>query len=80
MRGFLKPARRHLPSEAQSAFSALSRHRRSRIAREAKTSLLKADQWGRGEVVDEQVAAALETGLKALSAPKKKKKAATAAA
>lgn len=78
MRGFLQPARRHVPSEAQTAFSALSRHRRSRIAREAKTSLLKADQWGRGEVVDGQVATALEMGLKALSAPKKKKAVAAA--
>jgi hypothetical protein len=72
MRGFLKPALRQQPSDAQSAFRALSRHRRFRLARNAHTSLLKADQWGRGEVVEAETARALEAGLKSL-APKKKK-------
>jgi hypothetical protein len=74
MRGFLQPALRHLPTEAQSAFHALSRHRRFRIARDAKTTLVKADQWGRGEIVAIETASALEASFKALATTKKTKK------
>jgi hypothetical protein len=74
MRGFLQPALRHLPSEAQSAFRALSRHRRFRIARDAKTTLVKADQWGRGETIEIDTASALEASFKALTMTKKTKK------
>jgi hypothetical protein len=71
MRGFLQPALRHLPSETQSAFRALSRHRRFRIARHAQTTLLKADQWGRGEIIEAEAARALESGVVALKSKKK---------
>jgi hypothetical protein len=71
MRGFLQPALRTQPSEVQSAFRAMSRHRRSQLARYAKTSLLKANQWGRGEVIDSPAASALEAGVQALAAKKK---------
>jgi hypothetical protein len=73
MRGYQQSAIRILVSDNQSAFRALSRHRRSKLARAAQTTLVKADQWGRGEIVPADVAAALESGLKALQskAPKK---------
>jgi hypothetical protein len=68
MRGFLKPSVRHHPSDAQRAFQTLARHRRAKVASVAKTTLVKADQWGRGEVVPTDVAAALEQGLHDLQA------------
>jgi hypothetical protein len=73
MRGYQQAAVRILVSDTQSAFRALSRHRRSRLARGAQTTLVKADQWGRGEAVPADVAAALESGLKALQSKSAKK-------
>jgi hypothetical protein len=69
MRGFLKPAVRPVPTETQTAFQAFSRGRRSKLARLAHTTLVKADQWARGEGVTADVATALEA---ALGARKKK--------
>jgi hypothetical protein len=71
MRGFLSPAVRPLVSDTQRAFQALSRHRRTKLARAAQTTLLKADQWGRGDAVAAEVSKGLEAGLKALGAKKK---------
>jgi hypothetical protein len=71
MRGFLSPAVRPETTESQRAFQALSRHRRSKLARAAHTTLVKADQWGRGDGVPHEVASALESGLKALTSKKK---------
>jgi hypothetical protein len=71
MRGFLQPAVRPLITDPQRAFSALSRHRRTKIARAAQTTLVKADQWSRGDAVAAEVATALEGGLKALTSKKK---------
>jgi hypothetical protein len=71
MRGFLHPAHHILPSEAQRDFRAMSRHRRSRLARDAHVTLVKADQWGRGGTIASDEASALEAGVKALSALKK---------
>jgi len=71
MRGFLQPALRSNPSESQTSFAALSRGRRSKLATAAQTTLVKADQWARGERVTNDVAEALEAQLKALSAKKK---------
>jgi hypothetical protein len=71
MRGYLQPAVRTKASETQEAFAGLSRHRRTKLARTAQTTLVKADQWSRGEGADAQVAKALETGLKALQGKKK---------
>jgi hypothetical protein len=71
MRGFLSPAVRHQVSDNQREFRALSRHRRTKLARAAQTTLVKADQWGRGDTVAPEVAKALETGLTALTKKKK---------
>jgi hypothetical protein len=71
MRGFQTPAVRPQTTEFQQTFQGLSRHRRSKIAQAAQTTLVKADQWGRGDGASPEVAGALEAGLKALSAKKK---------
>ena len=60
MRGFLQPAKKNTPSEAQVAFGALPRGRRVKLAKAAQTTLVKADQWARGEAVDAALAEALE--------------------
>jgi hypothetical protein len=72
MRGFLTPAVRTVPSESQSSFAAMNRGRRSKVAKAANTTLVKADQWARGDVVPADVSEALEGALKARKAPKKK--------
>jgi hypothetical protein len=72
MRGFHTPAVRIVTTDSQRAFQDLSRHRRTKLARAAHTTLLKADQWGRGDAVGAEVATALDSGVKSLSAPKKK--------
>jgi hypothetical protein len=69
MRGFLHPAVRPIPSEAQTKFQGLQRGRRTKLARAANTTLVKADQWARGDVVSTDVSEALESAL----AAKKKK-------
>ena len=71
MRGFLHPAVRIMPSEAQASFRSLTRARRTKLARAANTTLLKADQWARGDSVGPDVGEALES---AVSARKTKKK------
>jgi hypothetical protein len=73
MRGFLRPAVQSQPSAPQGAFRALSRHRRSKLATAAQTTLVKADQWARGDHVVPEVAAALESALKALQSKGAKK-------
>jgi hypothetical protein len=71
MRGYQRPAVRLLPTDAQRTFRALSRHRRTKLARAAQTTLVKADQWGHGGTTPPDVASALETALRQLSAKKK---------
>jgi hypothetical protein len=71
MRGFLQPSLRHDPSETQNAFRTLSRNRRSKLAEEAQTDLVKASQWARGEAVPAEVASALEKSVSAHLAKKK---------
>jgi hypothetical protein len=73
MRGYQQSAVRSHATEAQSAFRALSRHRRTKLARIAQTTLVKADQWGRGGQVAPEVAGALESALKALQSKGAKK-------
>jgi hypothetical protein len=70
MRGFLHPAIRPIPSDAQSKFRGLQRGRRTKLARAASTTLVKADQWARGDLVGSDVSEALE---RALAAATKKK-------
>ena len=72
MRGFLAPAKRQSPNEVQKAFGALARGRRSKMAKAAQTTLLKADQWARGDQTPKPIADALAKGLAALQSKKKK--------
>jgi hypothetical protein len=77
MRGSRQPAVRTLTNEAQNAFRTLSRHRRTKLAHTANTTLVKADQWSRGGTTPSELATALEGALKALKAkgaPKEKEK------
>jgi hypothetical protein len=71
MRGFLQPALKHVPTETQRGFATLSRHRRAHLAEAAQTTLLKASQWARGDVVPAAVAEALEKSVTAHLAKKK---------
>ena len=71
MRGFLSPSVRPQASDTQRAFVVLSRHRRTKLARAAQTTLVKADQWARGDAIAPEIATALESGLKALGQKKK---------
>lgn len=71
MRGFLQPALKHVQTETQAAFGALSRHRRAHLAEAAQTTLVKASQWSRGDAVPAEVAEALEKATKAHLAKKK---------
>ena len=72
MRGFLAPAVKVNPTDSQKRFQTLARGRRVKLARAAKTTLLKADQWARGEGKSADVGAALDHALAQLGAPKKK--------
>lgn len=69
MRGSRTPAKRSVPSNSQKRFATLSRGRRSKLAKAAGTTLVKADQWARGRAVDAAIATALETHLDKLRAP-----------
>ncbi|WP_394826638.1 hypothetical protein [Pendulispora albinea] len=71
MRGFLQPSLRIVATESQIAFRALGRGRRAKIARAAQTTLVKADQWGRGATVPADLADALERALKTATTKKK---------
>jgi len=71
MRGFLEPAVRQTPSESQDSFRGLSRSRRTKLAKTANTTLLKADQWARGDAASKETAAALEDAFAKLKAKKK---------
>ena len=70
MRGSRTSAKRPVQSDTQKRFATLSRGRRSKLAKAAGTTLLKADQWARGGKADAAVATALETHLDKLPAPK----------
>ncbi|HXN33569.1 MAG TPA: hypothetical protein VN894_16985 [Polyangiaceae bacterium] len=73
MRGFQRPAVRVTTTDSQRAFGALSRHRRTKLARTAHTTLLKADQWSRGDATLPEIASALDRALQALGAKGAKK-------
>ena len=75
MRGFQQPSVRPQTTDAQRSFRGLSRHRRTKLARTAHTTLVKADQWGRGDATPAEVATALEGALQALQDKGSKKKA-----
>jgi DNA-binding transcriptional regulator YiaG len=63
MRGARIPAVRPLTNENQNKLRDLSRHRRSKIARAAHTTLVKVDQWGRGEALPGELGAAIEQAV-----------------
>jgi len=69
MRGSRTPAKRSVRSDTQTRFATLSRGRRSKLAKAAGTTLLKADQWARGGAIDAAIATALETHLDKLRKP-----------
>jgi hypothetical protein len=71
MRGFLAPAVKVTVTESQKRFQTLSRGRRVKLARAAKTTLVKADQWARGNGRSAELGTALEHALKQLGAKKK---------
>ncbi|MDB4993226.1 MAG: hypothetical protein JWM74_658 [Myxococcaceae bacterium] len=73
MRGFLQPAVKPVASESQQAFRTLSRARRNKVAKTAQTTLIKADQWARGDAITSELADALERALKDLKAKPVKK-------
>jgi hypothetical protein len=74
MRGSRQPSVRPQTNDSQRAFRDLSRHRRTKLARAAHTTLVKADQWSRGDATPADVAAALEGALHALREKGVKKK------
>jgi len=69
MRGYLTPAKRPIRSDSQTRFASLSRGRRTKLAKAAGTTLLKADQWARGGAIDAAVASAIEAQLGKLKKP-----------
>ena len=73
MRGFLQPAVKPLASESQQAFRTLSRARRNKVAKTAQTTLIKADQWARGDAITSELADALERAIKDVKAKPAKK-------
>jgi hypothetical protein len=73
MRGSRQPSVRPQTNDSQRDFRDLSRHRRTKLARAAHTTLVKADQWSRGDATPADVAAALEGALHALHEKGKKK-------
>jgi hypothetical protein len=74
MRGSRQPAVRQTVTDSQRTFRALSRHRRTKLARAAHTTLVKADQWARGDATHSEVASALDAALHALHDKSAKKK------
>jgi len=66
MRGYQQPARKAVASENQTRFATLSRHRRTKLAKTAQTTLVKADQWARGDASAADVGQALEKALASL--------------
>lgn len=71
MRGYQSPAVKAQISESQKAFSKLSRGRRTKLATAAQTTLVKVDQWARGQAVAQEVAEAIERAYAAHTAKKK---------
>jgi hypothetical protein len=75
MRGFQQPSVRSQKGDLQIKFLTLSRHRRTKIAHAAHTTLVKAHQWGRGDAVSSELAGALERAVLGVLERKSKKKA-----
>lgn len=63
MRGSRSPALRTLTSDLQNTLRTLSRHRRGKVAHAAHTTLVKVDQWGRGDGLPADLAGAIERAV-----------------
>jgi hypothetical protein len=72
MRGSRTPALRPLTSDLQNKLRTLSRHRRGKVAHAAHTTLVKVDQWGRGDGLPADLASAIEHAVGAAIKPKGK--------
>jgi hypothetical protein len=72
MRGSRTPALRPQPNELQSKLRGLSRHRRAKIAHAAHTTLVKVDQWARGDALSADLSGAIERALSAAEHKSKK--------
>jgi hypothetical protein len=72
MRGSRSPALRTLTSDLQNKLRTLSRHRRGKVAHAAHTTLVKVDQWGRGDGLPGDLAGAIERAVAVIGEPKKK--------
>ncbi len=75
MRGSRTPALRPQTTELQDKLRTLSRHRRSKVAHAAHTTLVKVDQWGRGDEIPVDLSGAIERALLSAMERKSKKKA-----
>jgi hypothetical protein len=73
MRGSRTPAVRPLTDETQTKARGLSRHRRMKVAAAAHTTLVKVDQWSRGDLVPAELATAIATAVKGIGAKAAKK-------
>lgn len=73
MRGSRTPAVRPTTSDTQKKARGLSRHRRMKVARAAHTTLVKVDQWSRGDAVPADLATALDAAAKNVGAKHAKK-------
>jgi hypothetical protein len=78
MRGSRTPALRPKTTELQDKLRNLTRHRRNKVAHAAHTTLVKVDQWGRGDEVPSELSTSIERAL--LSAMERKSKKKTPAA
>ena len=74
MRGSRTPAVRSQVTDLQKKARGLSRHRRNKIAHAAHTTLVKVDQWGRGDGVPADLAGAIERAVLGAAEHKSKKK------
>jgi hypothetical protein len=74
MRGSRTPALRPQTTELQNKLRTLSRHRRSKVAHAAHTTLVKVDQWGRGDEVPGELSGAIEHAVVSAVERKSKKK------
>jgi len=74
MRGSRTPAVRPQTTDLQKKARSLSRHRRNKIAHAAHTTLVKVDQWGRGDAVAADLAGAIERAVLGAGERKSKKK------
>jgi hypothetical protein len=72
MRGSRSPALRTLTSDLQNKLRTLSRHRRGKVAHAAHTTLVKVDQWGRGDGLSADLAGAIERAVVGATEPKAK--------